>query len=165
MAGRFISGASFLFITFGTARVFRWNKTGKIVSNCHKIPSAEFSNELLSVNEIVILWSDQLEQSPFSVSSSESCFYNKSGKALERWSAWQSGKQIGLFLQLKSYLNIHHVLNIFLLMSCLWMIFAITGFMMMICFIPQYGNKLYMGCIFRSLMLDSKNFGSLEGDC
>ena len=62
MAGKFLSCAHYLFITFGTARVFRWNKTGKIVSNCHKIAAAEFTHELLSVNEIVTLWNDQLDR-------------------------------------------------------------------------------------------------------
>ena len=61
-AGRFISSAKFLFITFGTAMVYRWRKSGKIVSNCHKIPSSEFTRELLSVNDIVTLWNDQLSR-------------------------------------------------------------------------------------------------------
>jgi hypothetical protein len=60
-AGRFLSGAHFLFITFGTARVYRWVKTGRIVSNCHKIPAREFSHELLTVNDIVTMWNDQLD--------------------------------------------------------------------------------------------------------
>jgi hypothetical protein len=59
---KFISRARFLFITFGTARVFRWIRSGKIVSNCHKISSSEFSNELLTVEEIVALWRDQLDR-------------------------------------------------------------------------------------------------------
>jgi hypothetical protein len=58
----FISRSRFLFITFGTARVYRWKKSGKIVSNCHKIPSAEFTNELLSVEAIVTLWKNQLDR-------------------------------------------------------------------------------------------------------
>jgi hypothetical protein len=57
---KFISRAKFLFITFGTARVYRWNKSGRIVSNCHKIPSSEFTNELLSPSGIVSLWDSQL---------------------------------------------------------------------------------------------------------
>jgi hypothetical protein len=59
---KFLEAARFLFITFGTARVYRWKKSGKIVSNCHKIPSAEFTHELLSVNDVVTLWNDQLER-------------------------------------------------------------------------------------------------------
>ena len=61
-AGRFLSGAHYLFITFGTARIFRWKKTGKIVSNCHKIPAAEFTHDLLTVNDIVKLWNGQLDR-------------------------------------------------------------------------------------------------------
>jgi len=61
-ARKFISSANFLFITFGTARVYRWRKSGKIVSNCHKIPPSEFTHELLSVNDIVTLWNDQLSR-------------------------------------------------------------------------------------------------------
>lgn len=59
-AGNFISKARYLFITFGTARVYRWKASGKIVSNCHKMPSTEFTNELLSVNEIVSSWNQEL---------------------------------------------------------------------------------------------------------
>ena len=58
----FISGSRFLFITFGTARVYRWKQSGKIVSNCHKLPSTEFTHELLTVEDITSLWSDQLNR-------------------------------------------------------------------------------------------------------
>jgi hypothetical protein len=61
-ARKFISSAKFLFITFGTARAYRWKKSGKIVSNCHKIPSSEFTHELLSVSNIVNLWNEQLSK-------------------------------------------------------------------------------------------------------
>jgi len=57
---KFVSAAKFLFITFGTARVYRWNKSGSIVSNCHKIPSSEFTNELLAPSQIVSLWDAEL---------------------------------------------------------------------------------------------------------
>lgn len=59
---KFISSAKFLFITFGTARVYRLKKSGRIVSNCHKIPSSEFTHELLTVSDIVKLWDDQLNR-------------------------------------------------------------------------------------------------------
>jgi hypothetical protein len=58
----FLSKASFLFITFGTARVYRLKKSGIIVSNCHKLPASYFEPHLLSVSEIVFLWSRQLER-------------------------------------------------------------------------------------------------------
>jgi hypothetical protein len=58
----FLKNASFLFITFGTARVYRWKKTGMIVSNCHKIPSDQFESQMLKVDEIVTLWTKQLNK-------------------------------------------------------------------------------------------------------
>lgn len=58
----FLKNARFLFITLGTARVYRWKKTGLIVSNCHKIPSDHFEPELLTVNEVVALWAKQLDR-------------------------------------------------------------------------------------------------------
>lgn len=61
-ASGFLKNARFLFITLGTARVYRWKKTGLVVSNCHKIPSVQFDNELLTVSDIVSLWSKQLEK-------------------------------------------------------------------------------------------------------
>lgn len=60
-ARNFITSARFLFITFGTARVYRWKQSGKIVSNCHKIPAREFTEELLSVKTVVSLWRKQLD--------------------------------------------------------------------------------------------------------
>jgi len=59
---KFLSAARFLFITFGTARIYRFTETGRIVSNCHKIPASRFTQELLSPENIVALWSSQLER-------------------------------------------------------------------------------------------------------
>jgi hypothetical protein len=56
-----LSKSRFLFITFGTARVFRWKKTGQIVSNCHKIPADQFETSILTAEEIVKLWTLQLD--------------------------------------------------------------------------------------------------------
>jgi hypothetical protein len=55
-AHEFLKHSSFLFITFGTARVFRFTENNQIVSNCHKLPSSLFSRELLSVEEIRSSW-------------------------------------------------------------------------------------------------------------
>lgn len=60
-ARKFLSGARFLFVTFGTARVYRWKETGRIVSNCHRIPASFFSHELLAPEEIVSYWSGLLD--------------------------------------------------------------------------------------------------------
>jgi hypothetical protein len=58
----FFSTARYLFVTLGTARVYRWNQTGRIVSNCHKIPASFFTRELLTVEEITKLWVNQLDR-------------------------------------------------------------------------------------------------------
>jgi hypothetical protein len=58
----FLTSARFLFITFGTARIYRLKDNGMIVSNCHKIPPDFFLTDLLSVDEIVSLWSELLER-------------------------------------------------------------------------------------------------------
>ncbi|HUV00314.1 MAG TPA: GSCFA domain-containing protein [Bacteroidales bacterium] len=60
-AHRFLSDAKYLFITFGTARVYRWKANGIVVSNCHKIPQSLFNPELLTVNDIAGLWTRQLD--------------------------------------------------------------------------------------------------------
>jgi len=61
-ARKFLSAARFLFITFGTARIYRFRETGKVVSNCHKIPAGRFTQELLSPENIANMWSSQLER-------------------------------------------------------------------------------------------------------
>ena len=58
----FLKKASFLFITFGTARVYRLKETGLTVSNCHKIPGANFDSELLLVENIVNKWRQILNE-------------------------------------------------------------------------------------------------------
>ena len=57
----FLRNARFLFITFGTARIYRLKKSGVIVSNCHKLPSDQFEQELLTVSDITALWMRQLD--------------------------------------------------------------------------------------------------------
>jgi hypothetical protein len=58
----FLGKAEFLFVTFGTARVYRLKETGMIVSNCHKMPGTLFSQELLGVNDIALLWLKLLDE-------------------------------------------------------------------------------------------------------
>ena len=48
--------AKTLFITFGTARVYHHLKNGRVVANCHKVPAAEFQNQLLRVGDVVRLY-------------------------------------------------------------------------------------------------------------
>jgi hypothetical protein len=58
----FLEKAEFLFVTFGTARVYRLRETGMIVSNCHKIPGSFFSRELPGVDEIASLWTNLMDE-------------------------------------------------------------------------------------------------------
>ena len=58
----FLKKARYLFVTLGTAKVYVFKKSGQIVSNCHKIPSEQFESKLLTVDEIVELWSEQLDR-------------------------------------------------------------------------------------------------------
>lgn len=50
-----------IFITFGTAYAYQLKKTGKIVANCHKLPTQNFERIRLSVDEIVSVYA-QLHQ-------------------------------------------------------------------------------------------------------
>jgi hypothetical protein len=64
-ANKFLKKARFLFITFGTSGIYRFKETGRVVSNCHKLPSSFFSREILSVEEIVSEWELVLEKLHF----------------------------------------------------------------------------------------------------
>jgi hypothetical protein len=61
-ANNFLKQARFLFITFGTARVYRFKERDIIVSNCHKLPPSLFSREILTVEEITLAWNDILNK-------------------------------------------------------------------------------------------------------
>jgi len=54
--------ADLLFITFGTAYVYRWKETGEVVANCHKFPESDFKRARLSVHDIVEEWSALIEE-------------------------------------------------------------------------------------------------------
>ena len=51
-----LKNATHLFITFGTSWVFQHKESGKVVSNCHKLPAAMFSHTRLSVDQITEIW-------------------------------------------------------------------------------------------------------------
>jgi hypothetical protein len=61
-SARFLKNAGFLFITFGTAWIYKFKKTGQPVSNCHKIPAKEFERVRLTVDEIVNEYRDLLTE-------------------------------------------------------------------------------------------------------
>lgn len=48
-----IQELDWLMLTFGTAYVYEQKETGRVVSNCHKLPENRFTRRLLSVEEIV----------------------------------------------------------------------------------------------------------------
>jgi len=54
--------AGILILTWGTSWVYRYNKTGQVVCNCHKIPSGEFTRSQLSTREIVAAYESLLPQ-------------------------------------------------------------------------------------------------------
>ncbi|MBU0488419.1 MAG: GSCFA domain-containing protein [Bacteroidetes bacterium] len=55
-AREIITEAGILIITTGTSMVYRYAETGKVVSNCHKIPAARFERFRLTHEEIVAQW-------------------------------------------------------------------------------------------------------------
>lgn len=57
-ASTFFYNTKFLFITFGTAWVYEHIQSGQIVANCHKLPSKEFTRYRLSVEDIVLSYTE-----------------------------------------------------------------------------------------------------------
>ena len=58
----FLKSAEYIFISYGTARVFYLNETGEVVSNCHKIPSVNFTRKLAEPDELTKVSSDMIEE-------------------------------------------------------------------------------------------------------
>ena len=52
-AQKMLHDAHFLIITWGTAWVYRYNATGSVVCNCHKISASEFTRSRLAPREII----------------------------------------------------------------------------------------------------------------
>ena len=57
-----LKAAKYLIVTFGTAWVYEYLKTKKIVSNCHKIPAKEFERFKLGVEDIFVQWAKVLNR-------------------------------------------------------------------------------------------------------
>ncbi|MBS1647464.1 MAG: GSCFA domain-containing protein [Bacteroidetes bacterium] len=57
-AHQHLQSAEWLVVTFGSA--FAYTHQGRVVANCHKIPSRQFIKKLLSKEEIVSVWQQQL---------------------------------------------------------------------------------------------------------
>jgi hypothetical protein len=61
-AHNFIKQASVLFVTFGTAWVYKLSQTNKIVANCHKFPASQFTRERLTLESIIKNWDETIKQ-------------------------------------------------------------------------------------------------------
>ncbi|HLN73902.1 MAG: GSCFA domain-containing protein [Methylococcaceae bacterium] len=58
----FLAKADFLLITFGTSWVYEYNRTGQVVSNCHKVPSSQFKRYRLDVSDIADSYSELIKE-------------------------------------------------------------------------------------------------------
>jgi len=55
--------AEWLLVTFGTAAAwFRRDVSGRVVANCHRLPSERFERRFLSVEEMVTCWQEALAE-------------------------------------------------------------------------------------------------------
>ncbi len=61
-SNNFLKKTDFLVITFGTSWVYEYKSSGKIVSNCHKLPSNNFVRYRLPVDYIVELYNDLIQK-------------------------------------------------------------------------------------------------------
>ncbi|MBN1414572.1 MAG: GSCFA domain-containing protein [Bacteroidales bacterium] len=62
LSSALLKKADFVFLTFGTAWVYRFNETGSIVANCHKMPSSAFTRYLLDPAEIIGMYDKLLRE-------------------------------------------------------------------------------------------------------
>ncbi|PKO96204.1 MAG: GSCFA domain protein [Bacteroidetes bacterium HGW-Bacteroidetes-7] len=56
--------SSWIVVTLGTSWIFREKKSGKVVSNCHKLPSEMFVREAMKAEEIEKVLSEIIERHP-----------------------------------------------------------------------------------------------------
>ena len=59
-AKEMLKRAGTLFITWGTAWIYRFNPSGEVVCNCHKIPASQFTRAKLTTREIIREYEDFL---------------------------------------------------------------------------------------------------------
>ena len=62
LSAQSIRTAKQIIITFGTAWVYQLKESGKIVSNCHKLPEKLFHRRILTTSEIVEEWQTLLQE-------------------------------------------------------------------------------------------------------
>ncbi len=61
---RFLLKCRHVFVTFGSAYVYRLVPDGSIVANCHKFPSSLFQRSRLTIEEIVNQWDEMIRSLP-----------------------------------------------------------------------------------------------------
>jgi hypothetical protein len=61
---KYLSKASHVFVTFGSAWGYKHCELNRVIANCHKMPQSDFSKELSSVSEIVSTWTDIIAKHP-----------------------------------------------------------------------------------------------------
>ena len=61
-ASSLLRNAQYLVITFGTSWVYRYLKSGNIVSNCHKIPAKEFERLKIGTENIFVEWANLINR-------------------------------------------------------------------------------------------------------
>jgi GSCFA family len=57
-----LTKATVLILTYGTAFVYRRKDNQKIVANCHKVPSSNFTKELLTVDAVISSFHDTFQR-------------------------------------------------------------------------------------------------------
>lgn len=59
---KFIKETKYLILTLGTSWIYTHNETNKIMGNCHKIPSSQFTKSLLSIEKTIEVLSESLDE-------------------------------------------------------------------------------------------------------
>ncbi len=60
-AREFLSSATVLVVTFGTAMGYTHLERSHVVANCHKLPQQDFERKLSSISELATIWNNTLD--------------------------------------------------------------------------------------------------------
>ncbi|MBN1145233.1 MAG: GSCFA domain-containing protein [Bacteroidales bacterium] len=61
-ATAWLKNCHYLLLTFGTSWAYQYKETGKVVANCHKLPSSQFNQVLLQPTSIIEQYNQLLRQ-------------------------------------------------------------------------------------------------------
>lgn len=61
-ANNFLKSCSVVILTFGSAWYYELSASGKVVANCHKLPAANFTKRIATVDEVVSMWKPLVER-------------------------------------------------------------------------------------------------------